>query len=60
MPAEQGTKGGPPDPYPLPNPQLLTPDMTGIGKVPMTDTTENIGVIERDARTKMYRTLRTT
>jgi len=52
------TKGGPPDPYPGPNPQLLTPDMTGIGQVPITppeDTSQTSGVTEKDVRTKAYR-----
>jgi hypothetical protein len=29
-------KGGPPDPYSLPRPQVPAQDMTGIGKVPIT------------------------
>jgi len=57
-------KGGPPDPYPLPNPQVPTRDMTGIGKVPITGTsnpptTDNSGVSEKEARAKAYRTLGT-
>jgi hypothetical protein len=61
LPAEPNQKGGPPDPYPLPNPQLLTPSMEGIGKPPEpTDTSNNVGVREKDAREKAYRTLGTT
>jgi hypothetical protein len=58
MPAIANQKGGPPEPYPL---QLLTLDMTGIGKSPPPiDTSKNVGVIEKDARTKAYRALGTT
>jgi hypothetical protein len=53
-------KGGPPDPYPLPNPPLPAQDMTGIGKPPEPeDTSGDVGAIEKDARAKAYRTLGT-
>ena len=49
-------KGGVPSDYPLPQPQLLTPSMEGIGAMPLPpDTTK--GVIEKDVRAKAYRTL---
>ena len=53
-------KGGPPENYPLPNQPLPAQNMEGIGKPPPDkDTSENIGVREKDARTKAYRTLGT-
>ncbi len=56
MPAELNQKGGPPEPYPPPNPQLPTPNMTGIGKPPPPeDTSHNRGVREKNVRTRMYR-----
>jgi hypothetical protein len=61
MPAEPNQKGGTPEPYPLPQRPTLTPDMTGIGTgAPPEDTSNNIGVREKDARTIAYRTRGTT
>ncbi len=60
----ENPKGGTPRPYPTPSTPPPQRDMTGIGKVPITGTsnpptTDNSGVSEKEARAKAYRTLGT-
>ena len=57
MPALPNQKGGV-GPLPMPG-RIPTPNMTGIGKPPPPTTSKNVGVREKDARSRIYRNIGT-